>query len=70
LKALHSQTTCLLDYLKTGNPNDCFTKSLQNKVEALRDDHEWRENYMTLEMKMDLKYEEGLKQVTEQRKSR
>ena len=49
----------LLDYLETGNPSDNFTKNLQSKVENLRRDHEWRENYMTLEMKMDLKYEEG-----------
>ena len=28
-------------------------------MELIRDDDDWRENYMTIEMKMDQKYEQG-----------
>jgi len=56
----------LLEYFKTGNPNDDFTKRLQYQVEDYRLDDEWRDNYMTLEMKMDLKYEEGIEKGIQQ----
>ena len=50
----------LLDYLKTGHPTDDFTEECRKEVERLRFDDEWRENYMTLEMKMDERYEAGV----------
>lgn len=50
----------LLDYIENGQIKDEFTKRLQNEVEKLRNDADWRERYMTLEMKMDEKYEQGL----------
>lgn len=53
-------TIRLLDYLKTGEVTDKFTASLQKKVVEFRNDDEWRENYMTLEMKLDLRYDEGI----------
>lgn len=28
-------------------------------MELIRDDDDWRENYMTIEMKLDQKYEQG-----------
>ena len=28
-------------------------------MELIRDDNDWRENYMTIEMKMDQRYEQG-----------
>lgn len=49
----------LLDYFKTGKPTDTYTGEIQDQVEMLREDDEWRENYMTIEMKMDEKYEQG-----------
>lgn len=55
------KTVDLLDYFKTGKPTDIYTKNIQDQVEIIRDDNEWRENYMTIEMKLDQKYEDGLK---------
>ena len=51
----------LLDYFQTGKPTDSYTQNIQDQVVRIREDDDWRENYMTLEMKMDQKYEEGLK---------
>lgn len=50
----------LLDYFQTGKPTDSYTQNIQDQVERIREDDDWRENYMTLEMKMDQRYEEGL----------
>ena len=52
----------LLDYLKTKTPTDGFTERLELRVLKIRRDTEWRDDYMTLEMKMDEKYEQGLKE--------
>ena len=49
----------LLDYLKTKTPTDGFTERLEQRVVEIRRDTEWRDDYMTLEMKMDEKYEQG-----------
>ena len=53
------ELTHLLDYLKTKTPTDGFTERLEQRVLAIRRDTQWRDNYMTLEMKMDEKYEQG-----------
>ena len=58
---LSEDTVHLLDYFKTGEPTDDFTERLQQKVEEIRNDDEWRENYMTLEMKLDQRFEDGKK---------
>ena len=63
---IEEKTVNLLDYLSTGIPTDNYTKKLQCKVEEIRNDDDWRDNYMTLEMKMDLRYEQGLEQGLEQ----
>ena len=52
----------LLDYLKTKTPTDGFTERLEKRVLEIRRDTEWRDDYMTLEMKMDEKYEQGLEE--------
>ena len=52
----------LLDYLKTKTPTDGFTERLEQRVLEIRRDTEWRDDYMTLEMKMDEKYEQGREQ--------
>ena len=49
----------LLDYFKTGIPSDAYTCEIQEEVEEARQDDDWRENYMTLEMMMQDKYEKG-----------
>ena len=63
---LDEATINLLDYFKTGTPQDSYTRGLQDRVEAIRSDDEWRENYMTIEMKMEQRYEQGRKQGLEE----
>ena len=63
---LDEATINLLDYFKTGTPQDTYTRGLQDRVEAIRSDDEWRENYMTIEMKMEQRYEQGRKQGLEE----
>ena len=60
------ELTHLLDYLKTKTPTDGFTERLEQRVLEIRRDTEWRDDYMTLEMKMDEKYEQGLEEGLEQ----
>ena len=61
-EGIGEDTIRLLDYFKTGEVTDDFTSSLQDKVVEIRNDDEWRENYMTFEMKLDLRYDEGVSQ--------
>lgn len=44
----------LLDYLETSVPTDEFTKSLERKVEEVKSNDEWRDNFVTLEQKIEL----------------
>ncbi|MGN0385234.1 MAG: hypothetical protein ACI4EX_05075 [Lachnospiraceae bacterium] len=53
------ETAYLLDFFKTGKPMDAYTEGLQKQVEEIRSDDEWRDNYMTLEMKLDQRFEDG-----------
>ena len=52
----------LLDYIRTGDATDAFTEKLEQRVKELWEDNDWREHYMTFEMKLDEKWEEGLEQ--------
>jgi predicted transposase/invertase (TIGR01784 family) len=56
----------LLDYFQTESPKDEYTKKLQEKVAEVRKDNEWRENYMTWEMKLDERWEQGMAQGVKQ----
>ena len=58
-KGLPEELKKLLDYFKTGIPTDAYTESLQEDVEKNRRDDEWRDNYMTFEMIMEEKKQEG-----------
>ena len=58
-EGMNKKTADLLEYFKTGKPTDSYTKNIQDQVIKYREDDEWRDNYMTLEMKMDQRYEEG-----------
>lgn len=58
-----------LDYLKTTEPTDDFTDRLNSSVKKLRNDFDWRENYMTLEMKLKEQYNAGIKQGREEGKA-
>ena len=61
-EGLSADLTNFLDYLETTKPTDEFTDHLNNNVKRLREDFEWRENYMTLEMKMEERFEAGLQE--------
>ena len=60
-KGISEKLSILLDYLKTSEPTDDFTKRLQEEVVNVRNDQEWRDNYMTWEMKLDYEYRMGEK---------
>ena len=49
----------LLDYFKTGKSTDNYTQKLSKRVRILREDAEWRQVYMTWEMKLDERYDAG-----------
>lgn len=66
---LSSELANFLDYLKTTEPTDDFTDRLNSSVKKLRNDFDWRENYMTLEMKLKEQYNAGIKQGREEGKA-
>ena len=49
----------LLDYFQTSEPTDDYTRKLKKRVKILREDAEWRQVYMTWEMKLDERYDAG-----------
>ena len=63
-----------LNYVETNRPTDAFTKNLENAVQDVNRDTEWRRAIMTLEMKyLDYQYmgmkqgiQQGMKQGLEQ----
>ena len=61
-EGIEQDTVNLLDYFRTGEPTDEFTRGLQGKVEQFRNDDEWRENRMTIEMREKLIYQQGIEQ--------
>lgn len=65
-EGIEQDTVNLLDYFRTGEPTDEFTRGLQGKVEQLRNDDEWRENRMTIEMREKLIYRQGKMEGIEQ----
>lgn len=65
-EGLPPELVCLLDYLESSEATDDFTDRINGRVENLKNDFEWRENYMMLEMKMEERFEAGLEQGLEQ----
>ena len=65
-EGIEQEVVNLLDYFRTGEPTDEFTRGLQGKVEQLRNDDEWRENRMTIEMREKLIYRQGKMEGIEQ----
>ena len=59
-EGLSEELSSVLDYFKTSTPTDEYTRGLEEKVKENRNDDEWRENYMTWEMKLDEKYRQGM----------
>ena len=52
----------VLDYMKTGTPNDDYTQSIADSVSTLNNDNDWRDRQMTIGMKLYDKYLEGLEE--------
>ena len=52
----------LLDYIDGKQPGDDFTKELEDAVQSVRNNEKWRLGYMTLQMKYQEKFEEGVEQ--------
>ena len=50
----------LLNYIDGEAPADDFTKDLEEAVKSVRDNEKWRLDYMTLQMRYQEKYEQGL----------
>ena len=50
----------LLDYIDGKEPEDEFTKELDDAVNEVRDNEKWRLEYMTLQMSYQEKYELGV----------
>ena len=49
----------LLDYIDGKVPSDTYTNTLDEEVRRIRQNEDWRVDYMTLDMKFREKYEEG-----------
>lgn len=56
----------LLDFIDGKEPEDEFTKELNEAVQSVRNNDKWRLDYMTLYMKYQEKYEEGYDEGIEQ----
>lgn len=56
----------LLDYIDGAQPDDDFTKELEDAVDLVRRNEKWRLDYMTLQMNYQEKYEQGIEQGIEQ----
>lgn len=50
----------LLDYIDGAQPDDDFTKELEDAVDLVRRNEKWRLDYMTLQQEYREKYNEGL----------
>ena len=48
---INSELKAVLDYIAKGIANTDYTKNLDNAVEKVRNDEEWRQEYMTLYMR-------------------
>ena len=56
----------LLDYIDGAQPDDDFTKELEDAVDLVRRNEKWRLDYMTLQMNYQEKYEQGIEQWNKQ----
>ena len=52
----------LLDFIDGKEPEDDFTRELDEAVQEIRKNEKWRLDYMTLQMHYQEKYEQGLEQ--------
>lgn len=56
----------LLNFIDGKEPEDDFTKELDEAVQSVRKNEKWRLDYMTLQMNYQEKYEQGIEQGIEQ----
>jgi predicted transposase/invertase (TIGR01784 family) len=56
----------LLDFIDGKEPEDEFTRELDEAVQSVRRNEKWRLDYMTLQMNYQEKYEQGIEQGIEQ----
>ena len=56
----------LLDFIDGKEPEDEFTRELDEAVQSVRKNEKWRLDYMTLQMNYQEKYEQGIEQGIEQ----
>lgn len=56
----------LLDFIDGKEPEDEFTRELDEAVQSVRKNEKWRLEYMTLQMNYQEKYEQGVEQGIEQ----
>ncbi len=52
----------LLDFIDGKEPEDDFTRELDEAVQSVRKNEKWRLDYMTLQMNYREKYEQGIEQ--------
>lgn len=64
-KCENENLKALLNYLQTHKPTDLFTKSLDETVEVVKQNKEWRMEYMTLLMRDREKFEMGVQKGIE-----
>ena len=55
----------LLDFIDGKEPEDDFTRELDEAVQSVRKNEKWRLDYMTLQMSYQEKFEQGLEQGLE-----
>lgn len=56
----------LLDFIDGKEPEDDFTRELDEAVQSVRKNEKWRLDYMTLQMNYQEKYQQGIEQGIEQ----
>ncbi len=56
----------LLDFIDGKEPEDDFTRELEEAVQSVRKNEKWRVDYMTLQMNYQEKYEQGMEYGIEQ----
>ena len=56
----------LLDFIDGKEPEDDFTRELDEAVQSVRKNEKWRLDYMTLQMNYQEIYEQGIEQGNKQ----
>lgn len=57
---IHSSLRAFLDFIDSSKAEDDFTRRMEQEVKKIKENKEWRVEYMTLLMREREKYEDGL----------